>query len=258
MTCRRGGELPLHAPTLRATWRQRRAGKPRCSSAADCQLAAVISTVTGTTRSAPIIPIIGGSMSIIAPVHDRACGCLVAVEGSSRAPEVHARYCGLWAAASTSESVHKVRQILAHRPMNRGGAFLAECGEGSHSPPRPAASRWEFFGVAVPISLDVRLRQAVRQQLGPPPHAPGTLCRALSSRTVSRCSRGVRAVPRPVPPSVLARGHLPLGGAPFCGVASLRVRVRPLHRGQPLRGSPVARSESRAQPTQAWRTRTCN
>jgi len=138
------------------------------------------------------------------------------------------------------------------------GAFLAECGEGSHSPPRPAASRWEFFGVAVPISLDVRLRQAVRQQLGPPPHAPGTLCRALSSRTVSRCSRGVRAVPRPVPPSVLARGHLPLGGAPFCGVASLRVRVRPLHRGQPLRGSPVARSESRAQPTQAWRTRTCN
>ncbi len=128
------------------------------------------------------------------------------------------------------------------------GAFLAECGEGSHSPPRPAASRWEFFGVAVPISLDVRLRQAVRQQLGPPPHAPGTLCRALSSRTVSRCSRGVRAVPRPVPPSVLARGHLPLGGAPFCGVASLRVRVRPSHRGQPLRGSPVARSESRAHP----------
>lgn len=121
---------------------QRRAGKPRCSSAADCQLAAVISTVTGTTHSAPIIPIIGGSMSIIAPVHDRACGCLVAVEGSSRAPGVHARYCGLWAAASTSESVHKVRQILAHRPMNRGGAFLAECGEGSHSPPRPAASRW--------------------------------------------------------------------------------------------------------------------
>jgi len=60
-------------------------------------------------------------MSIIAPVHDRACGCLVAVEGSSRAPGVHARYCGLWAAASTSESVHKVRQILAHRPMNRGG-----------------------------------------------------------------------------------------------------------------------------------------
>jgi len=179
----------------------------------------------------PIMPIIGGSMSIIAPVHDRACGCLVAVEGSSRAPGVHARYCGLWAAASTSESVHKVRQILAHRPMNRGGRFSRNAERARTHLHAPQRRDGEFFGVAVPISLDVRLRQAVRQQLGPPPHAPGTLCRALSSRTVSRCSRGVRAVPRPVPPSVLARGHLPLGGAPFCGVASLRVRVRPLHRG---------------------------
>ncbi len=140
----------------------------------------------------------------------------------------------------------------------RGGRFSRNAERARTHLHAPQRRDGEFFGVAVPISLDVRLRQAVRQQLGPPPHAPGTLCRALSSRTVSRCSRGVRAVPRPVPPSVLARGHLPLGGAPFCGVASLRVRVRPLHRGQPLRGSPVARSESRAQPTQAWRTRTCN